>query len=65
MTFRKDGRSFRYFSAVTTLGTPQDVTLQEIRIEAFFPADETTERHAYDLVGDASVAGGGVEKDGL
>jgi hypothetical protein len=23
-----------------TLGTPQDVTLQELRIETFFPADE-------------------------
>jgi hypothetical protein len=23
-----------------TLGTPQDVTLQELRIETFFPADD-------------------------
>lgn len=44
--FRKNGRDYRYFSAVTTLGTPQDVTLQEIRIESFFPADATTERNA-------------------
>ena len=27
-----------------TLGTPQDVTLQELRIETFFPADEASER---------------------
>jgi hypothetical protein len=27
-----------------TLGTPQDVTLQELRIETFFPADEVSER---------------------
>jgi hypothetical protein len=27
-----------------TLGTPQDVTLQELRIETFFPADEQSER---------------------
>lgn len=33
---------FRYFSTVTTLGTPRDVTLQEIRLECFFPADEET-----------------------
>jgi len=26
-----------------TLGTPQDVTLQELRIETFFPADEASE----------------------
>ncbi|MGL5094112.1 MAG: transcriptional regulator, partial [Planctomycetia bacterium] len=31
-----------FFSMVTTLGTPQDVALQEIRIECFFPADEAT-----------------------
>lgn len=31
-----------FFSAVTTLGTPQDITLQEIRLESFFPADEAT-----------------------
>jgi hypothetical protein len=24
------------------LGTPQDITLQELRIEAFMPADEET-----------------------
>lgn len=38
--FEKDGRRHAYFSTVTTLGTPQDVTLQEIRIECFFPADD-------------------------
>jgi hypothetical protein len=27
-----------------TLGTPQDVTLQELRIETFFPADPESER---------------------
>jgi transcriptional regulator with XRE-family HTH domain len=36
--FRKDDFAADYFSTVTTLGTPQDVTLQEIRIECFFPA---------------------------
>jgi transcriptional regulator with XRE-family HTH domain len=34
---------FNYFSTVTTLGTPQDITLQELRIECFFPADAATE----------------------
>jgi transcriptional regulator with XRE-family HTH domain len=29
--------------AVLTLGTPQDVTLQELRVEMFMPADETSE----------------------
>jgi transcriptional regulator with XRE-family HTH domain len=44
--FRKGHHAFNYFSAVTTLGTPQDVTLQELRIEAFFPVDAATERSA-------------------
>jgi transcriptional regulator with XRE-family HTH domain len=38
IVFAKDGRERRYFSMVSTLGTPQDITLQEIRVEAFFPA---------------------------
>jgi transcriptional regulator with XRE-family HTH domain len=37
-----------YFSMVTTVGTPQDVTLQEIRVEAFFPADERTHAHRWE-----------------
>ena len=31
------------FSMVTTFGTPLDVTLQELRVEAFFPADAASE----------------------
>jgi hypothetical protein len=42
VTFAKDGIELSYFSAVTTLGTPQDALLQEIRIESFFPADAAT-----------------------
>jgi transcriptional regulator with XRE-family HTH domain len=34
----------RLFSTIMTLGTPRDVTLQELRIETFFPADEASER---------------------
>lgn len=30
------------FSTLTTLGNPQDVTLQEMRIECFYPADDAT-----------------------
>jgi transcriptional regulator with XRE-family HTH domain len=48
--FAKDGLHFTFFSAVTTLGTPQDVTLQELRIEAFFPLDAATEANVNDLV---------------
>jgi transcriptional regulator with XRE-family HTH domain len=33
----------RLFSTIMTLGTPQDVTLQELRLETFFPADGESE----------------------
>jgi transcriptional regulator with XRE-family HTH domain len=32
----------RFFSVVSTIGTPADVTAQELRVEAFFPADAAT-----------------------
>lgn len=32
----------RLFTTLTTFGTAQDVALQELRIESFFPADEDT-----------------------
>jgi len=34
----------RLFSTIMTLCTPRDVTLQELRIETFFPADQNSER---------------------
>ena len=37
------GKIARMFSTATTLSTPQDVTLQELHIEAFYPADEDSE----------------------
>ena len=40
--FAKDEYAFNFFSTVTVLGTPQDVTLQELRIECFFPSDQST-----------------------
>jgi transcriptional regulator with XRE-family HTH domain len=49
VSFVKANRRFDFFSTVTTLGTPQDITLQEIRIECFFPADARTEAAAREL----------------
>jgi hypothetical protein len=45
--FHKDELRVHYFSMVTTVGTPQDVTAQEIRVESFFPVDGPTERHRW------------------
>jgi|SRR5215471_9701883 len=37
---RKDALDLRLFTTIMTLGTPRDVTLQELRLETFFPADD-------------------------
>jgi transcriptional regulator with XRE-family HTH domain len=34
--------ALNFFTTIATLGTPQDITVQEIRIESFFPMDEPT-----------------------
>jgi hypothetical protein len=48
--FMKDGQVLNYFSMVRTVGTPQTVAAQELRIECMFPADETTEIHHASLM---------------
>jgi transcriptional regulator with XRE-family HTH domain len=42
INYRWKNSTLRLFSALTTFGTPQDIALQELRIESFFPADEAT-----------------------
>ena len=37
MHFSKGQVSLQLFTTIATLGTPQDITLQELRIESFFP----------------------------
>jgi len=46
--FRRAETSLRLFTTIATLGTPHDVTLQEICIECFFPADDPTARVFHD-----------------
>jgi len=53
---RKDDLDVRLFSTITSLGTAQDITLQELRIEAFFPADEISERQLRSLAAPAGEA---------
>jgi transcriptional regulator with XRE-family HTH domain len=43
--FRYGDQVLSFFSTVTTFGTAEDVTLAELAIEAFFPADETTGKY--------------------
>ena len=40
-----DGEELSLITTLTTFGTPQDVTLSELAVELFFPADEATERY--------------------
>jgi transcriptional regulator with XRE-family HTH domain len=40
--FRKDNQVLRFFSTITTFGTSRDVTIDELRIECAFPADDST-----------------------
>ena len=39
---RHKGRELAFFSTVATFGTPLDVTVAELAIESFFPADLDT-----------------------
>jgi len=43
MELKLDGKIARMFSTVTTVATPHDVTLQELHVEVFYPADTETE----------------------
>jgi transcriptional regulator with XRE-family HTH domain len=43
LRLRKGNLAVGLIGTVLTLGTPQDVTLQELRVEMFVPADETSE----------------------
>lgn len=40
--FDVHGVPLAFFSLLTTVGTPADVTAQELRVEAFYPADDRT-----------------------
>lgn len=41
---RDDGRELSLVSTTTVFGTPREVTLSELAIEAFYPADDETRR---------------------
>ncbi|WP_067452571.1 helix-turn-helix domain-containing protein [Actinomadura macra] len=40
--FRLGAEHLRFFSMVSSIGTPVDVTAQELRVESFFPSDAAT-----------------------
>lgn len=42
---QREDLELKFFSTIATLGTLDDITLQELRIECMFPTDEPTERN--------------------
>ena len=42
MELEHDGAVLSMFSTVTVFGTPRDITVEELAIESFYPADEPT-----------------------
>jgi hypothetical protein len=44
LVLRSGERELTFFSTLTTFGTAVDITLSELSIEAFFPADDATSR---------------------
>ena len=57
VVFRKDDRELRFFSTIATFGTPRDVTLDELRIECVFPADDATAQICRTLARDDASSG--------
>ncbi len=50
-----DGQELSFFSTVATFGTAIDVTVAELSIEAFFPADAQTAEAVREIVGAAAA----------
>jgi len=51
LSFVHQGTVLNYFSMVTTVGTPQTVAAQELRMECMFPADAETEARHGEMMG--------------
>ena len=54
----KDDLHLTFFSTLTSLGVPYDITLDELRVECFFPADEGSEALMRRLGREAGKPGG-------
>jgi transcriptional regulator with XRE-family HTH domain len=56
LSFAKDGKVLNYFSLVTTVGTPQTIAAQELRVECMFPADAASEAQHAAMMVDAAAS---------
>jgi transcriptional regulator with XRE-family HTH domain len=43
------GTALSLFSVISTFGTPQDITTDELRVEAFYPSDSATRQFFHDI----------------
>ena len=51
LALTKNDKTLRFFSMVTTVGTPQTVAAQELRLEWMLPVDDETERLHQQMLG--------------
>jgi hypothetical protein len=49
LRLRHRERELAFFSTTATFGTPLDITVAELVIESFFPADEETRKYLQSL----------------
>jgi transcriptional regulator with XRE-family HTH domain len=56
VVFHKHGRELRFFSTIATFGSPRDITLDELRIECAFPADEATTEFCKEVAQERAAA---------
>jgi transcriptional regulator with XRE-family HTH domain len=54
LRLRRDDDILEFFGTVTTFGTPLDITLSELVVEAFYPADSATAEALTRLASDSS-----------
>jgi len=55
VVFRKHERELHFFSTITTFGTPRDLTIDDLRIECTFPANDATAEFCHALARDSET----------
>ena len=56
LVLRSDGGELTFFSTIATFGTALDVTIAELAVESFFPADDATSTALHDRAATAQPA---------
>ncbi len=51
MRIEHEGRVLSFVSSISTFNTPMDITVAELAIETFLPADAATTKYLHTLVG--------------